>query len=143
MTGFDHAPDVFLECATARLRFGPFWSPALTLLVLRTAGREIRLNGLLRALRARGSFDFSSWRIESHTAEISVSVHIHAPRSAFVALAYENPPGGTKTCLNTKLAACELVLEQRGQPQRSLTTEHRAAFEILTDRQDHGIARAA
>jgi len=143
VAGFDHAPDVFLECATARLRFGPFWTPALTVLVLRTAEREFRLNGLLQALRARGSFDFSSWRIESRTAEVSVSVHIRAPRSAFVALAYANPPGGTKTCLNTKLAACELVLEQRGRPQRTLATAHRAAFEILTDRQDHGIARAA
>ncbi|MFA5912629.1 MAG: hypothetical protein WC830_03620 [Burkholderiales bacterium] len=53
VAGFDHAPDVFLECATARLRFGRFWSPALTVLVLRTAEREFRLNGLAQALRAR------------------------------------------------------------------------------------------
>ncbi len=143
VAGFDDAPDVFLECATARIKLGPFWSPALTLVVLRTEEGEFRLNSLAQALRAQGEFDFSSWRIESRTAEVSVSVHIHAPRSAFVALAYDNPPGGTKTCLNTKLAACELVLEERGKPTRKLVTAHRAAFEILTDRPDHGIALAA
>ena len=48
-------------------------------------------------------------------------------------LRYANPPGGEKICLNTKLASCELVLEETGRPPRSLRTARRAAFEILTD----------
>ena len=68
---------------------------------------------------------------------------MHAPKSLFVGLTYNNPPGGTKTCLNTKLAACELTVERTGQAPRTLTTSHRAAFEILTDRQDHGVLIAA
>ena len=68
-----------------------------------------------------------------------MKIHVHAPRTAFVGLTYANPPGGSKTCLNTKLAACELTLERPGRPPRSWTTASRAAFEILTDRSDHGV----
>ena len=53
--------------------------------------------------------------------------------AAFVALRYGNPPGGEKICLNSKLARCELTLEEAGQPLRRLRTANRAAFEILTD----------
>jgi len=41
-------------------------------------------------------------------------------------------PGGTHTCLNSKLAACEVTLERSGEPPVTLTTRHRAAFEILS-----------
>jgi hypothetical protein len=139
VAGFDNAPDAFLECSTARLKLGPIWIPPLTVVVLRFEGREIRLNSLAQAFRARGDFDFASWRFESATAKVRVSVHVHAPKSAFVGLIYANPPGGTKTCLNSKLAACELVVEESGQPKRTLITKDRAAFEVLTERQDHGV----
>jgi hypothetical protein len=143
VAGFDNAPDAFLECSTARLRFGPLWTPPLTLVVLRAEGREFALNGLARAVRAHGHFEFFDWRLESHCSEVRISAHIHASPSAFVGLTYDNPPGGTKTCLNTKLAACELTLEQAGKAPRTFTTKHRAAFEILTERQDHGVPIAA
>jgi hypothetical protein len=72
-----------------------------------------------------------------------VEGRISAPREAFVGLCYRNPPGGVKHCLNTKLAACELTLTHRQTGQKSmtetLTTRHRAAFEILTDDRDHGV----
>jgi len=111
----------------------------LTVVVLRMEDREIRLNGLVQAFRAQGHFDFTSWRIESRDPQARVSAHIHAPTSAFVGLTYDNPPGGSKTCLNTKLATCELVLEQPGRPKRTLIAKNRAAFEILTERQDHAV----
>jgi hypothetical protein len=143
VAGFDDARDVFLECSTARLKLGPFWTPPLTLVVLRLDGEEIRLNSLAQAFRARGDFDFGSWRFESRGRDVCVRGTIHAPKSLFVGLTYGNPPGGTKTCLNTKLAACELTVERAGHTPRTLTTKHRAAFEILTDRQDHGVPIAA
>jgi hypothetical protein len=143
VAGFDDAPQAFLECSTARLRLGPVWSPPLTVLVLRTEDREIRLNTVVQALRARGHFDFSSWRIDSANSGTRVSVHVHAPKSAFVGLTYDNPPGGAKTCLNTKLATCELVLQEPGRPKRTLIAKRRAAFEILTERQDHGVTVVA
>ncbi len=143
VAGFDDAPDTFLECSTARLRIGPFRTPPLSLIVLRTDGREIALNSLGQAWRARAGFGFFDWRIESQGPAARISVHISAPRTAFVGLRYDNPPGGAKTCLNTKLARCELKLELPGQAPRLFYTGHRAAFEILTERSDHGVAIVA
>ncbi|OGI64087.1 MAG: hypothetical protein A2W18_07325 [Candidatus Muproteobacteria bacterium RBG_16_60_9] len=143
VAGFDGAPRAFLECSTARLKLGPFWTPPMTVVVLRLEDEEIRLNSLAQAFRAHGDFDFVSWRFETHTDAVRLRATMHAPKSLFVGLTYNNPPGGSKTCLNTKLAACELTVERTGQAPRTLTTSHRAAFEILTDRQDHGVPIAA
>jgi hypothetical protein len=143
VAGFDDAPDAFLECSTARVRVGPLWSPWLTMLVLRVGGQEFALNTLGQAVRARGRFRFFDWRFDSRTDEVRIHGRMWAPASLFVGLRYDNPPGGHKTCLNTKLASCEVALERPGQPVRTLTTKHRAAFEILTDAEDHGVAVVA
>lgn len=143
VAGFDNAPDAFLECCTAQVAFGPIRTPRMTLLVLRDQGEEFALNGFWRSLRARADNRLFEWRIDSRDARIRVRGRIHAPASAFVGLNYDNPPGGGKTCLNCKLASAEFVLERPGQPVRSLQTRHRAAFEILTDRDDHGVAIVA
>lgn len=143
VAGFDGAPDAFLECSTARLRVGGVPIPALTVLVLRLDGRQYNLNRLGPALRARAGFDFFDWRIATSAPGVRISAHLHAPAAAFVALRYDNPPGGSKTCLNTKLATCEVVVERDGQPPRTLLARDRAAFEILTERADHGLAIAA
>ncbi len=139
VAGFDNAPDAFLECSTAQVRIGPFWTPRFSLVVLRDEGREIALNGLLQAVRASGSFDFFTWRIDSQGPGARVSCRIRAPESAFVGLSYRNPPGGVKTCLNTKLASAEVTVRRPGVSPRTLVTQNRAAFEILTDRTDHGV----
>ena len=141
VSGFDDDPDAFLECSTARVKLGPLWTPWLTLLVLRTADAEYRLNGLGRALRAQGRFEYFDWRFASAEGEVAIEGRIHGRREAFVALPYRNPPGGTKTCLNTKIAACELTL-RTGDTQRTLRSAHRAAFEILCDdTTGHGVSR--
>jgi hypothetical protein len=143
VAGFDGAPDVFLECASARVKIGPFRTPVMTLVVLRIGTREFALNGLAQSLRTRAASGFFSLAIEARSGDVHISISLHAARADFAGLAYANPPGGVKTCLNTKLAACELTLRQRGQPDRSYSTRHRAAFEILTDRHDHGVPMLA
>jgi len=140
VAGFDGAPDAFLECSTAQLRLGPVWTPRMSLVVFRANGEEHALTSLAQALKARGHFTFFDWRIASVSAGTRVSIRITAPRSDFVALRYANPPGGAKTCLNTKLASCELSLQRQGRAPETFVTRHRAAFEILTDRNDHGVA---
>jgi hypothetical protein len=145
VAGFDTHPESFLEVATARLKIGPLWTPFMTTLVLRHDGNEIAINTLRQAIRARASFEYFSWRFVSETDRVRIEGAIDAPRDAFVGLRYANPPGGIKQCLNSKLAACELKLidkRQTGQPSATqvLSTRHRAAFEILTDDQTHGVA---
>jgi hypothetical protein len=139
VAGFDDARDAFLECSTARVRIGPFWSPWLTLVVLRIEGREYALNGLVQGVRARGRFGCFHWEFDTSAGGVRLRGEIDAPATAFVGLRYDNPPGGSKTCLNSKLARCELTLERMGAASRTLVTEHRAAFEILTDDEGHGV----
>lgn len=143
VAGFDGAPDAFLECATAALRVAGLPLPSLTTLVLRADDREYRLNGLWQALRAKGRYEFFDWHLDSRGPGVRVRAHLHAPRAAFVGLRYDDPPGGAKACLNTKIAACEVTLDIAGQPSRTFRTPSRAAFEILTTRTDHGVAIVA
>jgi hypothetical protein len=138
VAGFDTHPDSFLEVATARLRVGAVWSPPLTLMVLRHEGKEWALNSIVQSLRASGSFTVGQWKFHSQNRDVAIKGAIWAPQAAFVGLRYNNPPGGTKDCLNTKLASCRVqVTERRTNWQEILFTEHRAAFEILTEPRQH------
>jgi hypothetical protein len=143
VAGFDDSPDTFLEVATGKLRFGPVWTPAMTPLVLRHGGKELRLNAIGQTLRAKGEWEYFTWRFRSAVGATAVEGTMTAPASAFVGLRYRNPPGGIKQCLNTKIAACDLTLSHPDGRVESLRTAHRAAFEILTDASDHGIALRA
>ncbi len=144
VAGFDNDPDSFLEVATARLKLGPIWVPFMTPIVLRHGGEEFALNALMQTIRARATFDYFTWHFHSRTDAISLEGTISAPRAAFVGLCYSNPPGGIKQCLNSKIATCELTITRRGnhgaRTVDTLTTQQRAAFEILTDDYKHGIA---
>jgi hypothetical protein len=139
VAGFDGAPDAFLECASARMRVGPFWTPWLTPLVVRLDGREHRLNALTTALRASARVHELDWRFETAGAGARIDGHIRAARSAFVGLTYDDPTGRSKICLNTKIASCDLRVELRGEAPRRLHTDSGAAFELLTDGETHGV----
>lgn len=138
VAGFDDHPASFLEVATARLRFGPLWTPRLTPMVLRHDGEEHALNTIGQAVKAHGSFEYFTWSFRSRGDDISVEGTIEASARDFVGLSYANPPGGFKHCLNSKIAGCSLVVQRRGREER-LTSRCRAAFEILTDDRSHGI----
>lgn len=139
VAGFDNAPDAFLEAITARLKIGPLRTPALTILVLRDGDTEYRFNALLRAFRASGEWHYFGWSFDSTQDGVRIHGRIAAERRDFVGLTYYNPPGGDHTCLNSKIAACEVTIERPGQAPRTLRTTHRAAFEILTDDRHHGV----
>jgi hypothetical protein len=133
VAGFDGEPRSFLECATARLRLGPCWLPAMTLVVVRLGDERWALNSLAQALRADGYVDGLTWRFASRAPGIEIAGTISAPPARFVGLRYRNPPGGVKVCLNSKLAACELTVRRAGRPPTVLRTADRAALEILDD----------
>lgn len=140
VAGFDNAPDSFLEVASASNRLGPLRTPLLTLLVLRHGGGEHALVGLRQARRASAKFGYFWWDFTSQTDAVRISGRIEAPAEAFVGLAYGNPPGGVKHCLNTKIARCQLTVVDKSTGAREvLVAEHRALFEILTDDRRHGV----
>jgi hypothetical protein len=143
VAGFDAEPEAFLECSTARLKIGPLWTPWLTNVVLRLPGREIPLNALGQAIRNRGRYEYFSWSIDCTRGPQHLSVQFSSPSSRFVALGYDDPPGGRRTCLNTKIAACHVRITETGKAPIDLATESRAAFEILAVDDRHGIAISA
>jgi hypothetical protein len=139
VAGFDNHADAFLECATARLHLGPLKTPWMTTLVCRVDGKTYVLNNLLKAALAKGRYDYFNWHFETRNSEVSIRGDISAPREHFVGLTYGNPPAGSHTCLNCKIAQCRLCIKERGKPELVLHTDHRAAFEILTDDPSHGV----
>jgi hypothetical protein len=142
VAGFDDGHDEsFLEVASAKLKLGRWWTPWITPIVLRHRGREHRLNALMRSLRARVSVQGFDWRFASHGDGVRLSGRIHAEPSDFVGLRYANPPGGIKQCLNSKIAQCELTIEQ-ADGSRDTLRSRRAAFELLGDDTGHGVAMA-
>ena len=141
VAGFDTHPESFLELATGRLRIGPFWSPAVTPIVLRHRGREYAANSLLQSVKAHGSFGYFSWEFSSKTPLFELSGTMTAAREDFVGLSYRNPPGSSKHCLNSKIASCSLRLTDLKEGTSDiLETRNRAAFEILTDDSGHGVS---
>lgn len=140
VAGFDGADDVFLECATARVRVGPVLTPSMSPVVLRISGEELRFNTLAQSFRARARYAPFHWTLEAKNGEASVEVTFEAPATHFVALPYDNPPGGQKICLNSKLASCRVELRREGRPAQVFTTAHRGAFEILQDDAVPGVA---
>ena len=144
VAGFDTHSESFLEVATAKLRMGPFWTPPITLIVLRHKGKEYAVNGLLQAIRSYGSFNYFNWSFKSKTPEVEIEGTISATQQAFIGLNYYNPPGGIKQCLNTKIASCVVQISDKVLGiTEMLETKNRAAFEILTDDQNHGIPISA
>ncbi len=147
VAGFDDQPDWFLELATARVKIGPFWTPAFTPISLDVGDQQFYFHDIRQALKASGRYKFFDWSFCSETRDGRLEGRIWADKQSVVGLNYYNPPGGSKTCLNTKMASCELTLTMfRGADVgRKLTaqTESRAAFEILTDSNEHGVTISA
>jgi len=137
VAGFDEAPDAFLECSTARLQLGSLWLPPMSPVLLRLGGQTLAWNGLIRALRARGHYAPYDWQIETSGPAGELALRITADPADFVALRYGNPPGGSKICLNSKIARCELTLRRGGE--RTVLHSSRAAFEILDDTAPPGV----
>jgi hypothetical protein len=142
--GFDDARDSFLEVASAQLKLGLLWSPLITLVVVRHAGKEYACNSILQGLRASASYDYFNdyltWRFASTSKAVRIEGELGAPREAFVGLRYRNPPGGIKHCLNSKIAACTLRITDLATARTdTLRTAARAGFEILTENTNHGI----
>lgn len=136
---FDNHRDAFFECATARIRIGPVPSPWMTIACLRLDGQDYLFNSLGTALKAKGVYRFFSWDIDTRSQGNRLRARIEAPANRFTALTYYNPPAGSKTCLNSKIARCELEFTAKGAEPVKLESNNSAAFEIFTDRDDHGV----
>lgn len=134
VSGFDNEPQSFLEVATARVKLGPWLAPPVTPIVLRLGSEAFELNTPSHLWAARGSFENFDWHFEGHDERVRVKGRMTAPAWAFAPLEYRNPPGGVKICLNSKIAQCEATVTFANGSRRELHSAHRAAFELLGDR---------
>lgn len=139
VSGFDEHPNVFLEGITGKVKVGPFLSPLFTVLVLRVDGEDFKFNTVGNAFRAKANYQFFEWHFKCKNKGAELEGVIKAPREHFVGLTYYNPPGGSNTCLNCKIASCEITFKRKGKETLSLSSKNKAAFEILTDRSDHQV----
>jgi hypothetical protein len=141
VAGFDDFPGTFLEVATAKTTLvGPVTTPWATTLVLRHRGVEHSIVSLRQAVRAKASYAYFHWDFSTGNADVEIGGRIRAARDAFVGLRYRNPPGGTKHCLNTKIASAEITVRDRATGRtEQLHASNRALFELLTSDSDSGI----
>lgn len=133
VAGFDGHDDALLECITAKLRFGPLWTPWLTIAVLRVGDETFAFNRLARAPFGSAHLAQLQWRFAIGNGRERLTAAFAGQRADFVGLNYRNPPGGTKICLNSKIAQCSCTLVRAGRPALELHTARRAAFELLGD----------
>ncbi|XDD50845.1 hypothetical protein AB3N59_03345 [Leptospira sp. WS92.C1] len=139
VAGFEEESDSFLELATAKLKIGPFWTPAITPIVFRFRGVDYKLNHPLQGF-GRARYRYFDWDFAASSKEIQIKGRIFADRKDFACLQYWNPPGGWKYCLNSKIANAELYVKRKGDPSfLKLTSSRKVAFEILTDDSSHGL----
>jgi hypothetical protein len=133
VAGFDGAPDALFEGATARLKLGPLWTPPLTALVLRLGGEDYAFNDTSALLWNKGRFADWRWTFAAASKRLRIEGEVTGDPRHFAVLQYRNPPGGSKRCLNSKIARCELRLRFPDGRRRTLLSSCRAAFEILGD----------
>ncbi len=129
--GFPGAHDTVLEVATARIALGPVLSPAMTPIVLRHRGHEYRLNDM-RKLFGRAKVKGLDWSFKARGDGIELRGAMRMGPPDAVTLIYENPPGGAKICINTKIASCRLEIRTASGAEE-LFTPSGAAFELLVD----------
>ncbi|MEH6345975.1 MAG: tocopherol cyclase family protein [Bermanella sp.] len=137
--GFDNMPDSFLECSTARVKLGPIWSPWLNLAVLRVGQEEYRFNGVWQALKNSGQYQYFNWKMHCKNKDFTLKVVMHTDKKNVAGLNYRNPPGGSHTCLNSKVAGVDVMLLKGQQVIHRLHSQYGGAFEILTDDESHGV----
>ncbi len=108
-------------------------------MVLRDGDTEIAINTIWKALTAKACYDYFSWHFESSNSRYKIKGVMKASKNSFVGLNYYNPPSGSNTCLNSKIASCHLQVTDASGNEKNYSTKHRAAFEILTSDNKHGV----
>jgi len=139
VAGFDNNPGSFLEIATAQIKLGMIYSPKMTIAVLRHNGKEYLFNSLKRSITNKATYKYFEWEFELNNGTEKLSGKIQTDKQNVVGLNYYNPPGGDKTCLNTKIAAANIRFTKENGELINLNTHNRAAFEILTNDKNHGL----
>ena len=122
---FGSASEGWLEIVLARIRVGRARSPWTAMGALSLGGELIRLGGLGRTAGVDAHPRQLTAAVPAPGARLSLRVTAHDEDA--VAVAYADPPGGTRAVSHAALAAVELTLRRRGHEITMSST--RGAYE--------------
>lgn len=137
--GFDGSPSAWIDVAVGRILLGGRMSPWVANGALSVEGRRTRLGGLLaRGLTVAERPHRCTLSLPGGKG-VSVEARVQAPEGATAGWRYADPDGGEHDVLNCSVAALTLTVRRRGEPARTLRTEHGAAYELGMREHDHGV----
>lgn len=116
--GFGSAPQGWLDLVIARIRIGRARSPWAAMGALSLGGEPMPLGGLGRRPSVEAHPGWLAAAVPSPGARLELRVTSGDDEA--VAVAYADPPGGTRTVRHAALAVVELTWHRRGD--RELTT---------------------
>ncbi len=117
--GFGAAPQSWLELVLAKVRVGPVRSPWTAMGALSLGGELIALGGLGRRPRATVNPHRLTADIPSPGARLALTVTTNDDDA--VAVAYTDPPGGTRAVRHAALATVGLALYRPGESQLTMS----------------------
>ncbi len=85
----------------------------LTLLQLRTAGRDWPRDPLVAAPWFRGHLALPTWTVTGAIGSRRLSIEVTIPEERALTLGYTDPDGSPATCTNSELADADITLERR------------------------------
>ncbi len=136
---FKEDPGGIFEGLSARIRVGPWVTPALSPLFIRWKGREYALNGLIQSVRNRSATAIPRWTFSARTGGLAFSGEMTGRLEDFVGVEYTDPDGEKLWCSNTKVADLAITVFDEGQKVGTLTSEKSAAFEVVARAKDQRI----
>jgi hypothetical protein len=138
-TGFAGTAGTWFDAGAAKVRLGRRVSPWVPSGMLALDGVRHRLGGLgaIRSSSIEESPDGCSFVLPGK--DIVVRGRVEAPRKDFVGWVYADPTGDEHHTINCSVADLELTVERPGVPDRNLTLQGGAAYELGMRETDHGI----
>lgn len=131
---FDGNEHAVFEAVAAKAPLGVLPGPTLTFLYLHLDGRDIPLNELKPALRARSSYTMPTWAFSGHDDDYKIVGAARAHPERLLQVRYEDPDGSERYCANSEVAdlALEVYRKVRGRwrHDRSLTATRTAHLEF-------------
>jgi hypothetical protein len=125
-TGFEGAPDAWLDVALGRVKVGPLTTPWIANGALHVGGRRVRVGGLGRRAKV-------SERAQGGTIEVGgVRIAVEAPQ--LVSWIYSDPSGGEHRSTNCSIAQLEV-----SAAGTVLRTQYGGAWELGTREPPPGV----
>ncbi|MCB6183785.1 hypothetical protein LIN78_09525 [Leeia sp. TBRC 13508] len=139
VVGFDNNPHAFFECSTQRMMLGAKWSPWMSMFTLTYAGSVYAINSLCDGIMEDNNSGSLVWRFDAKQAGVRIQGQVQAPAAFFAR--FTMPGVGAKDAvMHTKLANCIVTLTRPGKTPATLSSLHRASFEMSGEKHCLGVS---